>query len=193
MQRIEICGGIAAGKTTLAGIFEEKGYRVLYERFEDNPFLKDFYKNLGLDNTLETEISFVMLHSYLVKSCREFHSVVCDFSLLQDYAYGFSNLSNEDYKIFQQIYGHFTNRFTKPDIIIYLQCDIECLLERLHKRGRADEQTITADYLHKTVKELEEQLKHYNNVLTLRSDEYDFMTKDRDFIYQKIIDCIKIN
>ena len=62
MKRIEICGGIASGKTTLASILKQLDYNVVFERFMDNPFLNEFYTSNGSDNTFETEMVFLLLH-----------------------------------------------------------------------------------------------------------------------------------
>ena len=40
-NRIEICGGIASGKTSLANILEKNGFGLgVYEEFSKNPFWK---------------------------------------------------------------------------------------------------------------------------------------------------------
>jgi deoxyadenosine/deoxycytidine kinase len=38
LQIIEICGGIASGKTTFAGLLSTLGWEVVYEAFGTNPF-----------------------------------------------------------------------------------------------------------------------------------------------------------
>lgn len=86
--RIEICGGIAAGKTTLAEVLEQNGYTAIYERFEDNPFVKQFYQSAEQDSTFETEIVFTLLHYNPIKQKQNEKMVVSDYSLLQDYCYG---------------------------------------------------------------------------------------------------------
>ena len=51
--RIEICGGIAAGKTTLAEVLEQNGYTAIYERFEDNPRVTQCYQSTVPDTTFD--------------------------------------------------------------------------------------------------------------------------------------------
>ena len=41
--RIEICGGIASGKTTFAVLLNSLGYDPVYENFQSNPFWEAFY------------------------------------------------------------------------------------------------------------------------------------------------------
>lgn len=66
-MRIEICGGIASGKTTLAKLLEENGIgKAIYENFEKNPFWEAFYKNPS-KYAFETEIAFTLQHYHEIK------------------------------------------------------------------------------------------------------------------------------
>ena len=56
MKRIEICGGIASGKTTLASLMKKLKVEVLFEDFKTNPFWKAFYVYPG-KYIFETEIN----------------------------------------------------------------------------------------------------------------------------------------
>ena len=43
-----ICGNIGAGKSSLTALLEERlGFRGVYEAVDENPFLKDFYSDMG--------------------------------------------------------------------------------------------------------------------------------------------------
>jgi deoxyadenosine/deoxycytidine kinase len=44
-SRIEICGGIASGKTTLAVLMQRSGYSAVFENFTLNPFIENFYSD----------------------------------------------------------------------------------------------------------------------------------------------------
>ena len=55
--RIEICGGIASGKTTLGGALDGKETLCCFEKFEANPFWSAFY-NDPAENAFEAEITF---------------------------------------------------------------------------------------------------------------------------------------
>lgn len=59
-NRLEICGAIASGKTTLAGTFSKCGYAVEMEDFSRIAMLDDFYSN-PLFVSFETELSFTLL------------------------------------------------------------------------------------------------------------------------------------
>ena len=185
-RRIEICGGIASGKTSLAQQLEKEGYTAIYERYEDNPFLTKFYLDKEVDNTFETEMVFVLLHSNWIKMKQNIETLVCDYSLFQDYCYGVNNLTGKDMEVFQSLYDHVLKQINPVDLTIYLKCDVECLLERIRLRDRKMEQTISRKYLQSNIETLEKNLFRQKNVIIIESDKYNFIEKDRDFIINKI-------
>jgi len=57
---IAIEGVIGAGKTTLAKALSQRfNGRLVLERFDENPFLSDFYKN-PVQNAFTTQIFFLL-------------------------------------------------------------------------------------------------------------------------------------
>jgi deoxyadenosine/deoxycytidine kinase len=49
--------------------------------------------------------------------------------------------------LYDRIYQMLKVRTTKPDLVVYLQARTEVLLERIRKRGRAEEKPIRAEYV----------------------------------------------
>lgn len=179
-KRIEICGGIAAGKTTLAGVMEKAGYTAVYERFEDNPFLGQFYKNSLVDSTFETEIVFALLHYNQIRQNQLEDIVVSDYSMLQDYSYGMQNLSDAGKNIFEDMHRYLSEMLAPASLIIYLKCGAECLYERIRKRSRDMEMTITKEYLQQHIKVLEHYLDREESILIIDSERYDFRGPDQE-------------
>lgn len=154
--RIEICGGIASGKTTLARIMEKEGFCAVYERYQDNPFLGEFYKNKGVDCSFETEMVFTLLHYKMLRAISENKQLVSDYSLLQDLAYGKANLKKEEFAVFYQMYQYLMQQIALPRMIIYLKCRTKVLAERIADRAREMEQMVDIDYLSESILALEE-------------------------------------
>ena len=72
-MRIEICGGIASGKTSLAKLLEEHTIgTVIYEDFKVNPFWEAFYNNPG-EYIFETELTFTLQHYHEIKKRQYVH------------------------------------------------------------------------------------------------------------------------
>lgn len=189
-KRIEICGGIASGKTTLARLLEQNGYTAVYERFEDNPFLKDFYRDEKYDNAFETEIAFTLLHYNQIRLKQQDSLVVSDYSLLQDLSYGMANLSKEEQLVYQNIYDFLSSKMSSVDLIIYLKCSVDCLLKRIRERDRDMELTIGQEYLQKTIGALEQCIGKAEHVLVIDSEKMDFTGPDQMAVLKLISDAM---
>lgn len=186
IKRIEICGGIAAGKTSLAQILEKEGFLAIYERFEDNPFLSEFYSVGKEDNTLETELVFTLLHYNWIKQNKGKKKLVCDYSLFQDYCYAINNLKQGELEAFLNLYNYLIKEISSVELIIYLKCNIDCLLRRIKVRNREMERNISREYLETNIATIERNLLGKDNVLIIESDKYNFIGSDRDIVLEMI-------
>lgn len=145
-MRIDICGNIASGKTTLANLFKEEA-NVLLEEFQTNPFWASFYSN-PQKFKFETEIAFILQHYHLIKRDYEEGKVnVCDFSFLLDYSYALSDLNNRELEIFKDIYNKILDEIGPPNILISLRCGIDPIVKRINERGRKEEKNIDINFL----------------------------------------------
>lgn len=183
-MRIEICGTIASGKTTLAKFLEGQGYRTIYERFQDNPFLNDFYQKSNADNSFETELVFTLLHYNMMKTNQTKSDIlVSDYSIFQDYCYGINNLKREELEQFLSLFDYIQRSLGEPSLIIYLRCSTDCLMKRIAERGRGNEQTISPEYLESIDQMLSSHIWIDNpdeQIMVLDSEKYNFRDNEED-------------
>jgi deoxyguanosine kinase len=166
--RLEIIGGIAAGKTSfISGIEHLNLKQVIYEEFKMNPFLKYFYENPSLYNP-ETEISFLLQHYNQIKRNIKSKSLFCDFSILLDVVYAKGTLTKKELKTFNTIFEFVKNHIGLPDVLIYLKCSPEVLKKRILKRGRLFEKNINLDYLKQLDLLIKLELEQYRNTKNLK-------------------------
>jgi deoxyadenosine/deoxycytidine kinase len=145
--RVELAGGIASGKTTLARLLAKAGLRSVLENFHANPFWKAFYSNPEL-YSFETEITFLLQHYHSIKEFpRPQEIFVCDFSLLLDRAYAALNLRGRQLRMFQSVCSHVVRELARPRLLIHLRCDPHILLNRIRKRSRSEELSLGIDYV----------------------------------------------
>jgi len=180
-MRIELCGGIASGKTTLATALKERFpycNAVLEDAFS-NGFLKDFYCDPPY-YAYETEIFFLLQHMHQIKVMqRKGAPLICDFSLEQDYSYGENNLKQDELASFREIYQVAMSQLQAPELIIFLDSPVDILLRRITARGRTSEETVNADYLRMTISQLKCRLKGIDRkIVVIDSDRYDFRKSD---------------
>lgn len=146
-DRIEICGAIASGKTTLANNFSKFGYNIELEDFTKISMLDDFYSN-PLFVSFETEISFTLQHYYQIKKALQTGGyVVCDFSPVDDYAFALAILNEKEMEIYNQIFDYVMQQIGKPQKLIKLYASADELISRIKNRGRQNEQGINRSSL----------------------------------------------
>lgn len=145
-MRIEICGGIAAGKTTLCDVLSARGASPIYEDFKKNPFWEVFYANPSL-YAFETEVTFMLQHYSALKGASSSMVHVCDYSMVLDLAYADVNLSGDRLGLFESLAHELEGEVGPPDLLVRLKCPEEVLLERIHKRARGVESAISLSYL----------------------------------------------
>ena len=144
--RIEICGGIASGKTSFARLFVKSQIAPIFEEFRANPFWKAFYSARS-KYAFETEITFALQHYHEIKRRREGKALICDFSIFLDLAYTSVTLNGFQRQVFKSVHRQIRRDLGLPLILIYLDCRAKTQLERIRARGRAEENSIRLQYV----------------------------------------------
>ena len=177
LRRYEICGGIASGKTTFCQGLENQGYAPIFENFQKNPFFEDFYDD-PVSYSFETEITFLLQHYNLIKKqSNRTTPIITDYSLVLDMAYADINLTGDRQRIFFEIVTELEKEIGLPDKIIHLDCSEEILLERIIRRSRDAETSITLDYLRSLTRAISLRVNNISskiNTFTIDSNAIDF-------------------
>jgi deoxyadenosine/deoxycytidine kinase len=146
-RRIEICGGIASGKTTLAELLREHGIAAVLERFDENPFWPLFCAE-PRRYAFEAEVTFLLQHYSQMRDAHDLHEIFAyDSSLVQDMAYAQVNLGTEMLEVFEVVHGYARRSLPTPIMIVHLVCEAAVELGRILGRGRPQEAAITTEYL----------------------------------------------
>ena len=191
-MRIEVCGGVASGQTTFVRALNVylSQYAAVYEDPTSITLLDDFYKNIPL-YAFETEVSFLLYHLHQIKYVSVNKSdLICDFCIEQDYAYAINNLNLSSRRSFDEIYKEVVRQIDCANLIIFLQCPTDVLLDRIHARGRNNESDIDVLYIDNTVRTLQNHILKMKNkdILTIDSNKFDFRnTDDMKKIYTEYI------
>lgn len=150
---IAISGLIGAGKTTLAtSLARELNVPVFFEPVESNAYLADFYQDTA-------KYAFSM-QIYLL-NCR-YHQQqklvwggkggIQDRSIYEDSIFAEmlwhgGQMEERDFHTYKQLLANMLNMMKRPNFIIHLDVTPEESFERIQRRGRECEKTITLEYL----------------------------------------------
>ena len=194
-----VAGNIASGKTSLTERLGARlGWQTAYESVADNPYLADFYEDMG-QWSFHLQVFFLghraEQHLELARHAR---SAIADRSIYEDAhifaraLYHMGNLSERDYQAYRQVYDMVVANLPRPDLLLYLKAPVPVLLERIGARGRAIEHGITADYLSLLETFYTEWLQSFDlcPVLTIRTNDLDFVhrVEHLDIVVQRIRD-----
>jgi deoxyadenosine/deoxycytidine kinase len=151
---IAVAGTIGAGKTSLvAWLVKRYGLVPFYEPNETNPYLADFYADMGRW-AFHSQAFFLAhklrLHQDL-EACAQ--PAVIDRTIYEDaeifarnlLAQGF--LSKRDWAVYRELYAGICRSLRPPDVLIALTCPLGAAKKRIARRGRAMEQSIPDAYL----------------------------------------------
>ena len=172
---IAIEGNIGAGKTTLAKFLASRlNGSLLLEEFEDNQFLKEFYSGKGF--AIHAELQFVLDRSKQLADFfdAEHKLIFSDYVPQKSLVFSEINLKAKEFKTVQSLTNELYKPFAQPDLIIYIDRDIDALIENIYKRGRTFEQQIDEQYIHAIMKGYNKWLKQLNQpVLRIKAQEID--------------------
>ena len=192
---IIIEGTIGVGKTSLAHILSEHlKARLVLEEFEENPFLKEFYKD-PKRYAFQTQL-FFLLSRY--KQQDEFkqtdiftRSIVSDYMFMKDRIFAALNLNDKEIVLYNTIADILEKNIIYPDLIIFLQSETERLIENIKKRGRKYEQNMDWNYIDSLNQMYNEFFFRYNRtpVLIINTNDIDFVNNTNDL--NEIMEIIK--
>jgi deoxyguanosine kinase len=148
---IAIDGPIGVGKTTLTHLLARRlQARPVLEEFEDNPFLREFYRDRARV-AFQTQVYFLLARFKQQESLRQpdlfNRAMVSDYLFAKDRIFAYLNLSEHELQLYEKIYDLLKPRLLQPDLVIYLHARPEVLMRRLRRRGREIEATVDVSYL----------------------------------------------
>ncbi|HEY3345549.1 MAG TPA: deoxynucleoside kinase [Anaerolineaceae bacterium] len=194
---ILVAGNIGSGKTSLTErIGARLGWRTAYESVADNPYLPDFYADMG-------RWSFHLQVFFLGHRTQQHmdlwsgeQSAIIDRSIYED-AFIFAralhhmgNMTDLEYASYRKLFDLVVEHLTPPSLLIYLKAPVPVLMERIHCRARDMETGISPDYLALLDSFYADWMAKFDlcPVLTLHTDDLDFVHQPEhmDLVVQRV-------
>jgi deoxyguanosine kinase len=187
LRYVAIEGVIGAGKTTLVRLLGERlGGQTLYEEFENNPFLADFYKDRHRF-AFQTQIFFLLsrfrqIQDYFQQQDLFRPQVVSDYMFAKDKIFATQNLDENEMGLYQRLSGLMERQLPRPDYVVYLQADTKTLLGRIKQRDRDYERNIDDGYIDALNQAYNAYFHYYDAspLLIVNTNHMDFVRKEDD-------------
>jgi len=191
-KHIAVEGVFHAGKTRLATLLAQRfGAKPVLDRAE-NPYLRDFYDEKDGASFLAKLVFLVTRYHQpvgLIQRDLFDDRIVSDYIFEKDKVYAYQTLSDDELLVYDKIYGVFSERVPKPDLVIFLPISPSTLLRRIAREGTPLEKNISEKYLQDLVEAFDFFFFNYQAtpLLVVKSDELD-LTEEGDL--RDIIDQI---
>ncbi len=186
---IAVAGNMGVGKTSMVTFLQRRyGFEPVYEPFQDNPYLDDFYKDMKRW-AFHSQLYF-LTHKFRLHRGLNANpgTVVQDRSIYEDAEIFATNLARgrfinkRDFRTYMELYETMREALQPPDLLIYLRCSVRAIRKRIKIRGRPSEQDIPARYLRRLNKLYEGWIERYDlsPVLVWDSERMDYVQDIRD-------------
>jgi deoxyguanosine kinase len=185
-RHVAVEGPIGVGKTSLVTMLSKRlrGTKILED--VDNPFLAEFY-NDKRGAAFRCELFFLLSRfdqqRHLAQRDLFTELLLADYTFAKSKIFAYLTLEDSELLIYNRLYEVLFDMVPKPDLVIYLQANIDTLLRRIKRRGREYERTISPAYL----QEVSDAYAHYfyrydeTPLLVVNTNEIDFVHTTGDF------------
>lgn len=198
---IVVAGNIGVGKSSLVE-FLCRNYPIkpFYEPNDVNPYIDLFYKDMKAW-AFHSQIHFLS-HKFRIHQelARETQTVLQDRSIYEDAEIFATNLyrqrilSKRDFETYYALYRTILKSLPPPDLLIYLNCSVRTIRQRIKQRGRKSEQNIPTNYLKRLNTLYEEWIGRYklSPMIEISTEKMDYLTDlvDRIDLLEKIERCL---
>jgi deoxyguanosine kinase len=188
LRYIAIEGAIGVGKTTLCQLLGSSlDAQVVLEQFEENPFLKDFYRDPER-YAFQTQIFFLLTRYKQQRSLSQadlFHRfLLTDYIFEKDKIFAYLNLEDEELKLYETLVSTIEHNIVQPDLVVYLQSSVPRLMLNIKRRGRSYETSMSEEY----IRDLNEAYNYYffrykaTPLLIVNAAEIDFVDNEGQYV-----------
>lgn len=180
-------GVIGAGKTSLARMVTERlQAQLVLEEVEENPFLKDFYRDRAR-YAFQTQMHFLFSRYQQQRDLKQTNlfndKLVADYLFQKDRIFASLNLAGREMQLYERLVGWLELDVVRPDVVVYLQATTDTLMERIKKRDRPFEREMERDYIAQLNDAYNHYFFHYTDtpLLVVDTNAIDFVKHPDDY------------
>jgi 2-amino-4-hydroxy-6-hydroxymethyldihydropteridine diphosphokinase len=187
IRYVAVEGVIGVGKSTLVkALAERMGCMPLYEEFENNPFLSDFYKDKSR-YAFQTQVFFFLSRYRQIQEVFQQQDmfrpqILSDYMFAKDKIFATLNLDENEMNLYYKFTEVLERNLAKPDYAIYLQADTKTLMSRIRMRDRPYERTMDEGYIEALNRAYNHFFHYYSGspLLIINTNNIDFVRNPED-------------
>ncbi len=197
LSSYHICieGTIGVGKTSLAKLIaEEMEAKTIFEEFEENPFLSNFYSDKDR-YAMQTQLFFLLSRYKQQQELQQVDmftkAIISDYMFDKDRLFAALNLNDIELDLYNRIANELQKNIVYPDLIIFLQSDTDRLMYNIKIRGRNFEENMDWKYIDDLNQIYNEYFFRYDKgpLVIINTNDIDFVNNKNDL--KEIIEFIK--
>jgi deoxyguanosine kinase len=184
---IAIEGVIGVGKTSLTKRLAERFHATtVLEEVETNPFLSSFYGDRRA-YAFQTQLFFLLSRFRQQQGMTQQdlfgQTIVADYLFAKDRIFAYLNLDRNELALYETLWKLLEQKTARPDLVIYLQADLDTLQRRIRERGRSFEHNMSREYLSELSEAYNHFFFHYTDtpLLVVNVGNIDFVKREPDF------------
>lgn len=190
---------VGAGKTTLSEKIGEKLNIPVYYELQNQStmnLLEEFYKDKNRWS-FALQIHFLNERFRMIKEINKAGTGILDRSIFGDRI--FAQMLNEDgymtddeFLTYSNLLDNMLEHVSKPNLLLYIDCDLDTALDRIKGRGREMEQSVDSKYWGRLNVKYNKWYNDYDLSNKISIDAKSYHPNNEDDINQ-IVDRIKRN
>ncbi len=184
---IAIAGTVGVGKSTLASKLGDLfDFKVMYENVEQNPYLESYYNDFKAWS-FHLQIFFLAERFKAQKKMFSYGGgFIMDRTIYED-AYIFAKMNYENNAMSEDDWNTYISLFEamiispyfeKPDLVIYLEGNIEDVVSRINCRGREMEIETNSEYWSELDRRYKLWIENFTDAQVLRLNINDYDVND---------------
>jgi deoxyadenosine/deoxycytidine kinase len=179
---LAIAGNIGVGKTELTDrLSRDLGWYAYYEPVIQNPYLDPFYADMArwafhlqiyfLSERFKAQVTIGESVGAFIQD----RTIYEDREIFARTLHDQGDMTDVDFENYTALFDCMVSFLRKPDLILYLKASPETLMERIARRGRESEKSITLDYLSRLGRKYDEWMERARGL-------YEVMVLDTDHV-----------
>jgi deoxyguanosine kinase len=187
VRYIVVEGPIGVGKSALAEkLAQSLEARLVLEETEANPFLEGFQKDRK-SYAFQAQLFFLLSRFRQLQELTQldlFHrSTVGDCLFERDRLFAMVSLDEDEFVLYDQVFGLLQDRVPSPDLVIYLSARAEVLWQRHRASGQEEGVLYSREYLEDLNEAFNHFFFHYNRspLLVVNTSDVDLLNSGDDY------------